>query len=233
MKTIKRNNSSSPVPSGKVPAAPRAEAAYPDFVQTWLEAHTEDGYRYKVTKQANSYCLYRFCSSAVNKRCKEYLGILAPSGFKPCKPRGPHGSAKSKDSDCVPQISLAMIQNLQPTVSNFQINEYGFSKAMFDLCPLEWKERYGTDWESQLIAIVVFYSKDSYLKDYIRPSGTRHYSGVLARSLERMLDISIHELRDKLGNIYIVNQGEKSFVSHISHEQQVFCETHHIQLGVM
>ena len=50
-------------------------------------------------------------------------------------------------------------------LSNIEVREYGFSKAVQELCPAEWKRPLGKDWEDVLSIILLQLSSESYLRD--------------------------------------------------------------------
>lgn len=82
-------------------------------------------------------------------------------------------------------------------LSEIEVREYGYSKALWELCPQSWKDAVGVEWEDESF----------------------HYSfnaqnGLLSR---RILKIGLIELKP-LRDIYLVRIGKEEAVLRISDE---------------
>ena len=104
---------------------PVTEKKYPDWVQKYRTRGKT------VKKKGDAYYLYKRTSKRVpGKKYPQpvdtYIGIITPDGVVE--------SDKKK-------ISL----------TDIEVWEYGFSKAILDLCPEGWKKPLGDDWEDILI----------------------------------------------------------------------------------
>ena len=111
----------------------------PDYVQAaWKKGYTvkSDG--------RNHYYLYKRTSRRVNG-CKNpkpedvYVGRITPEGIV-------HSKVRRLDT------------------SRVIAREYGFSKAMLQLCPENWKKTHRDNWEELLDTIIVLVSSNSYIQ---------------------------------------------------------------------
>ena len=50
------------------------------------------------------------------------------------------------------------------SLTDVEVWEYGYSNAMIQLCPEDWKKALGKDWEDVLNIIIVQESQESYLR---------------------------------------------------------------------
>ena len=105
----------------------------------------------------NNYYLYKHTSKRVPGKkypvpVDTYLGIITPEGVVK--------SGKRK-------LSL----------TDVEVREYGFSRALWLLCPQDWKKPLGDDWEDILAIIIVKWSPNSYLakEREIRKEADYHY----------------------------------------------------------
>lgn len=110
---------------------------YPDWVKKFRTKGTA------VKKVGNSYYLYKHSSKRVpGKKYPQavdtYIGVITPDGVV----------RKNKK-----KVSL----------ENIEVFEYGFSKALCDLCTLKWKNDFKEDWRDVLYLIIKEYSPNSYL----------------------------------------------------------------------
>ena len=107
---------------------PKTEKKYPD----WVQKHRAKGTT--VKKKGDSYYLYKRTSRCVKGKkypqpVDTYIGIITPEGVIQ--------SNKKK-------ISL----------TDAEVWEYGFSKAVWELCPDDWKRPLGDDWED-VVSIIL------------------------------------------------------------------------------
>jgi hypothetical protein len=172
-----------------------AEKIYPD----WVQAHKKRGTTIK--RVGSNYYLYKHTSKRVpGKKYPQpvdtYIGAITPDGVVE--------SRKKK-------LSL----------TDVEVKEYGFSKALWLLCPQGWKKPLGDDWEDILAIITLKWSPKSYLvkeREIKKEEDFRYQFGAQMASLSRRLykehgvDVSeLHELDD----IYLVYLEKEAVVSRI------------------
>ena len=186
------------------------ERRYPDWVQAFRRKGTT------VKRRGDNYYLYKRTSRRVpGKKYPQpvdtYIGIITPEGVVESKKK-------------------------KVTITDIEVREYGFSKAVLQLCPEGWKKPLGDDWEDYLKLIISEYSPGSYLLK----EGKRikkedfHYSyGAQIASLSRRLykesGVDIKDLM-KLNDIYLIYLNNETFVSKISPERKAFLEKYGIHL---
>lgn len=176
------------------------KTVYPD----WVQEHRTQGTT--VKKIGNSYYLYKRTSRRVPGKkypqpIDSYIGIITPEGV-----------VKGK--------------SIKMDVSSVRVEEFGFSKTIWDLCPDEWKKAVNPDWEEKLVHIISRWSPNSYLLRGRQVKGEKelHFSfSAQAASLSRKFflahGINLKEL-EPLKYIYLVGVGKKTVVSAISEEQK-------------
>ncbi len=108
---------------------PVTEKIYPDWVQKYRTKGTT------VKKKGDSYYLYKRTSRRVKGKkypqpVDTYIGVITPEGVIQSNKR---------------KISL----------TDAEVWEYGFSKAVWELCPDEWKKPLGDDWQDVLSIILL------------------------------------------------------------------------------
>ena len=172
-----------------------AEKIYPD----WVQAHKKRGTTIK--RVGSNYYLYKHTSKRVpGKKYPQpvdtYIGVITPDGVVE--------SRKKK-------LSL----------TDVEVKEYGFSKALWLLCPQSWKNPLGDDWEDILSIITLKWSPKSYLvkeREIKKEEDFRYQFGAQMASLSRRIykehgvDVSeLHELDD----IYLVYLEKEAVVSRI------------------
>ena len=143
---------------------PATGKIYPDWVQAQRARGTT------VKKKGDTYYLYKRTSRRVpGKKYPQpvdtYIGVITPDGVVE--------SGKRK-------ISLAGIE----------VKEYGFSRAVWQLCPEGWKRPLGEDWEDVLSIIVRKWSPETYLmkERAIKEEREFHYQfAAQASSLSRRI----------------------------------------------
>ena len=143
---------------------PVTEKRYPNWVQEQRAQGTT------VKKKGDTYYLYKRTSRRVpGKKYPQpvdtYIGIITPEGV-----------IKSEKK----KISL----------SGIEVREYGFSKAVWQLCPQGWKKPLGDDWEDVLSIILWKWSPETYLtkERTLKPEQNFHYQfNAQASSLSRRM----------------------------------------------
>lgn len=177
-----------------------AEKTYPE----WVQEHRTKGTT--VKKVGNTYYLYKRTSKRVpGKKYPQpvdtYIGIITPDGVIERKRQ---------------QLATASIK----------VKEYGYSKAMLESCPEEWKIAAGENWEDKLCCMIIKNSPESYLvkekevKTEMELGFTvASQAGMLSRRFFKKYGIEISSL-EILKTIYLVYIGKKAFVSEITDKQQ-------------
>jgi len=184
------------------------QKVYPD----WVQVHKKRGTTIK--KVGSNYYLYKHTSKRVpGKKYPQpvdtYIGVITPDGVVE--------SRKKK-------LSL----------TDVEVKEYGFSKALWLLCPQSWKKPLGDDWEDILAMITLKWSPKSYLlkeRNIKKEEDFRYQFGAQMASLSRRIykehgvDVSeLHELDD----IYLVYLENEVVVSRIDDTRRLVLE----KLGV-
>ena len=179
---------------------PATAITYPE----WVQKHRVRGTTIK--KKGNSYYLYKRTSKRVpGKKYPQpvdtYIGLITPEG-------------------------VVYSDKKKVTLSNIEVREYGFTKAIQDLCPDGWKKPLGEDWNDVLSIIILKWSPESFLKDMPtqKTENDFHYQfAVQAASLSRRIykehGIDLKEL-EILKTIYLVRIEKNSAISVISPAQQ-------------
>ena len=181
----------------------RTEKIYPD----WVQAYRTRGKT--VKKKGDTYYLYSRTSKRVpGKKYPQpvdtYIGIITPQGIMT--------SNKKKVN-----------------VTEIEVWEFGFSKAIWDLCPQDWKNPLGDDWEGILKHILSEWSPQSYLcRQEMKPrEAFRCQWGAQAASLSRRLfkayGVGMKEL-EPLKSVYLVVMGKEQAISKICSQQQVLID---------
>lgn len=179
---------------------PVTEKKYPE----WVQKHRVRGTT--VKKKGDTYYLYKRTSRRVpGKKYPQpvdtYIGVITPQGVVP--------SNKKK-----------------VTLSDAEVWEYGFSKALWELCPDGWKKSLGKDWEDVLSIITLKWSPRSYIQragNIKKETDFRYQFGAQMASLSRRIykewGVGIEELH-RLDSIYLVLLGKHEVISKISEEQK-------------
>lgn len=191
---------------------PRTEKKYPDWVQKYRTRGTT------VKKRGDTYYLYKRTSRRVKGKkypqpVDTYIGVITPGGVIP--------SSKRK-----------------VTLTDAEVWEYGFSKALWELCPEGWKKPLGDDWEDVLSIIIVKNSPASYIKrerQVKKESDFRYQFAAQTASLSRRIykehGIDIEELHE-LDTIYLIRVDRHELISRISEAQQVLLDKTGVVLGL-
>lgn len=191
---------------------PVTEKKYPE----WVQKHRSKGTT--VKKKGDTYYLYKRTSRRVQGKkypqpVDTYIGVITPEGVVP--------SNKKK-----------------VVLSDAEVWEYGFSKALWELCPEGWKKPLGDDWEDVLSVITVKCSPRSYIqrnKCIKKETDFRYQIAAQTASLSRRIykerGIGIEELH-KLDTVYLVCLDKNEVVSKISEEQRGFLGTIKVRLDM-
>ncbi|MEG0688750.1 MAG: hypothetical protein RR238_09960 [Lachnospiraceae bacterium] len=189
---------------------PKTEITYPEWVQKYRERGTT------VKKKGNSYYLYKRTSKRVpGKKYPQpvdtYIGIITPKGVE-------------------------KTQKKKVTLTDIEVREYGFSKALLEICPQGWKDAVGNEWEDVLKLIVFRKSHLTYFADdyEFKDPSDFHCSfgaqtGMLEKRIYREYKIKIEEM-EILKDIYLVHIGKEEAVSHISEQQQILLKCINVKL---
>ena len=175
------------------------EKVYPEWVQQQRIKGTT------VKKVGNTYYLYKRTSKRVpGKKYPQpvdtYIGIITPDGIIERKRR-----------------QLAM--------TSIKVKEYGFSKAVWDSCPDDWKKAVGEGWEDKLACMIMKASPESYLSVDMDIKGEDELSfsaasqaGMLSRRFYKRYGVEFNSL-EVLKSVYLVYIENHVFVSEITDEQ--------------
>lgn len=189
-----------------------AERIYPE----WVQKHKVKGTT--VKKVGDNYYLYKHTSKRVPGKkypvpVDTYLGIITPDGVIESKKK---------------KLSL----------TNVEVKEYGFSRALWLLCPQEWKKPLGDDWEDILALIIVKWSPNSYLtkERAIRKEEDFHcqfpaQQASLSRRIYKKHGVDVEDLRS-LSDIFLVYFEKEVVVSKIRTEQKELLSKIGIELEV-
>ena len=191
---------------------PVTEKKYPDWVQEQRARGTT------VKKKGDTYYLYKRTSRRVpGKKYPQpvdtYIGIITPEGV-----------IKSEKK----KISL----------SGIEVREYGFSKAVWQLCPQGWKKPLGNDWEDVLSIILWKWSPETYLakERTLKPEQDFHYqfnaqASSLSRRMYKEYGAGLQELQ-VLKSIYLLYMEKERAVSKINQEQKLLLEKMGVELSL-
>ncbi len=191
---------------------PTTEKKYPDWVQEKRTRGTT------VKKKGGTYYLYKRTSKRVpGKKYPQpvdtYIGIITPEGVIKSEKR---------------KISLTGIE----------VREYGFSRAVWQLCPEGWKKPLGDGWEGVLSDILRKWSPETYLskEGRIRTEQELHYQlNVQAASLSRRIykehGVELQKLQI-LKSIYLLYFERERVVSKINAEKEELLEKTGVEFSV-
>lgn len=175
------------------------EKVYPEWVQQQRIKGTT------VKKVGNTYYLYKRTSKRVpGKKYPQpvdtYIGIITPDGIIERKRR-------------------------QLATTSIKVKEYGFSKAVWDSCPDDWKKAVGERWEDKLACMIMKASPESYLSVDMDIKGEDELSfsaasqaGMLSRRFYKRYGVEFNSL-EVLKSVYLVYIENHVFVSEITDEQ--------------
>lgn len=190
---------------------PVTRKTYPEWVQKYRTRGKT------IKKKGNSYYLYKRTSKRVpGKKYPQpvdtYVGLITPDGIVE--------SNKKK-----------------VTLTNIEVWEYGFSKAVANLCPEGWKKPLGDEWEEILKIIISDWSETSYLrreeiksKEEFRCQFNAQ-AALLSRRIFKEYKVDIKDL-SPLKTVYLVIIGKEKAISRISPEQQEILDRLGLELEV-
>lgn len=190
---------------------PVTQKTYPEWVQKYRTRGKT------VKKKGNTYYLYSRTSRRVpGKKYPQpvdtYIGIITPEGII---------ETKKKKVD----------------LTDIEIWEYGFSKAVSTLCPEGWKDPLGEDWEDVLNILICDWSQNSYLKteELRKKEDFRYQFNAQAASLSRRIfkehGIEIKSL-EILKNVYLLKIDGKMVISKINPGQKELFDRFGVELEV-
>jgi len=190
---------------------PVTEKIYPD----WVQAYRTRGKT--VKKKGDSYYLYKRTSRRVpGKKYPQpvdtYVGVITPNG-------------------------VITSNKKKITMTEIEVWEFGFSKAVWDLCPEGWKKPLGNEWEDILKIILAEWSAQSYLcrEGVKKREEFRFQFGAQAASLSRRIfkehGTDIKEL-EPLKGVYLVVMGKEKAISKLRPEHQLLVDRLGLEMEV-
>ena len=116
------------------------------------------------------------------------------------------------------------------SLTDAEVWEYGFSKAVWELCPDDWKKTLGNDWQDVLSIILLKQSKTSYIQKtrvMKKESDFRYQFAAQTASLSRRIykkwGIGLEELH-RLETIYLVCLDKTEIISKVNEAQRELLE---------
>ena len=191
---------------------PRSEKTYPEWVQKQRTRGTT------VKKKGDAYYLYKRTSKRVpGKKYPQpvdtYIGIITPEG-------------------------VVKTNRKKVTLTDVEVWEYGYSKAVWELCPEDWKNPLGEDWADVLRLIILKESPSSYLG---REAGKRTaedfryqfaaQTASLSRRLYKEHGAGLKDL-EVLKTVYLVVLGKETALSKIGPGQRALLDSLGIDVEV-
>ena len=115
-------------------------------------------------------------------------------------------------------------------LTDAEVWEYGFSKAVWELCPDDWKKPLGDDWQDVLSIILLKQSPTSYIQKtrvMKKESDFRYQFAAQTASLSRRIykkqGIGLEELH-QLETIYLVCLDKTEIISKVNEGQRRLLE---------
>lgn len=191
---------------------PLTEKVYPD----WVQAHRTRGTT--VKKKGDAYYLYKRTSKRVpGKKYPQpvdtYIGIITPEG-------------------------VVQSNKKKVLLTDIEVWEYGFSKAVWELCPDDWKKPLGNDWEDVLKIIISKWSPQTYLcrEQEMKNEQDLHcqFPAQMASLRRRIYKEHKVELKDLevLNTVYLVVLEKETVLSKISPEQRILIDSLGLEMEV-
>lgn len=179
---------------------------YPDWVTSQRPKGTA------VKKVGNQYYLYKHTSKRVPGKkypqsVDKYLGIITENGIV------------YRD---VKKVSI----------SDVEVYEYGFSKALQTIVTDEWKKPLKSEWNDVLLAIIYRYSPNSYLfigRDI--PTPNRNLA-LHASKLENLINPMTFDDLNILRNVYLIHFEDRDIISKIHPDQKEVADKLSVELEV-
>lgn len=190
----------------------KTEKVYPEWVQAQRTRGTT------IKKKGDSYYLYKRTSKRIpGKKYPQpvdtYIGLITPDG-------------------------LVESNRKILTVNDVEVYEYGFSHAIEQLCPDDWKKPLGSKWGSVLDYLIGRESSETYIKKErsIPDELDEHvqYGAQKGMLIKRMINAHGTDL-DKLRplmTVYLVYIDGKKIISKINEEQQILIDSLGIDMEV-
>ena len=190
---------------------PVTEKTYPDWVQAYRARGTT------IKKKGDSYYLYKRTSKRVpGKKYPQpvdtYIGVITPDGIVEGKKK----------------LSL----------TDIEVWEYGYSKAVWDLCPDSWKKPLGRDWEDVLRLIILKWSPTSYLGREAGEKTERDFRyqfpaqmASLSRRVFKEHGVDMKDL-EVLKTVYLVVLGKETALSKIGPGQRTLIDSLGLEMEV-
>lgn len=191
---------------------PKTAKTYPD----WVQAHRTKGTT--VKKKGETYYLYKRTSRRVpGKKYPQpvdtYIGVITPEG-------------------------VIKSDKKKVTLTDAEVKEFGFSKAVESLCPQSWKEPLGNGWRQVLDFIILNESPESYISTERQTVRTLDphiqygaQKGALIRRMQKESGAGLRDLKC-LSTIYLIYMDGNKVVSRISDTQREVLDRFHISLEV-
>lgn len=190
----------------------KTERVYPEWVQAQRQKGTT------IKKKGDSYYLYKRTSKRVpGKKYPQpvdtYIGLITPDG-------------------------LVESNRKILSVNDVEVYEFGFSRAVEQLCPEDWKRPLGSKWSAVLDYIISRESSETYIKKErtIQTALDEHVQyaaqkGMLIKRMMNAYKINLDRLKPLL-TVYLVYIDGKKIVSRISEEQQILIDSLGIDMEV-
>ena len=208
---------------------------YPDWVQAFRKKGTA------IKKKGNSYYLYTRTSRRVpGKKYPQpvdvYEGVITPQGIirkgsRKASISPMQGGSESERGTGSGSRTPDLPPDAESSNQEAEVMEYGFSRAVLDLCPKKWKKSVGDDWEAVLNGIIIEWSPNSYLtqeagsqrdeKREEKPSDDQTAS--LLRRIRKKYDLDLQDL-SPLKTVYLVRLGNRTFLSKTDAEQRALLD---------
>ena len=190
----------------------KTEKVYPEWVQAQRTKGTT------IKKKGGSYYLYKRTSKRVpGKKYPQpvdtYIGLITPDG-------------------------LVESNRKILSVNDVEVYEFGFSKAVEQLCPEDWKKPLGSKWNAVLDYIISRESAETYIKkereipakldEHVQYGAQK---GMLIKRMMNVHKVDLDKLRP-LMSVYLVYIDGKKIISKISDEQQILIDSLGIDMEV-
>lgn len=165
---------------------------YPDWVKKFRRKGTA------VKKVGHSYYLYQHTSKRVPGKkypqaVDKFIGVITPDG-------------------------VVETNRKKVSLEDIEVFEYGFSYALYSICPDKWKESLKDEWFTVLRCIIFRYSPHSYLLSDFSDVSSKNVS-LFEKKLFDMLEVSLEDLLS-LSTIYLLRFSDRDVISKINDNQK-------------
>ena len=139
---------------------------------------------------------------------------------------------------CETGISLLQSNKKKVSLADIEAWEYGYSKAVWELCPDDWKKPLGNDWEDVLKIIISKWSPQTYLcrEQEMKKEQDFHcqFPAQMASLRRRIYKEHKVELKDLevLNTVYLVVLEKETVLSKISPEQRILIDSLGLEMEV-